>query len=72
MRVHEFRCDRRALHLVDEVAHLLQACEVRAFRVQCTLLVSAFRKRSDNELRHSTRMDLEVQVSGDWILPELK
>lgn len=64
-------CDGRPLHLVQNVPDLLQIFEVCTIGIKCALALGPSRKRVNNEFSSTARMNLEVESSGDRVLPEL-
>lgn len=66
------RCNGRPLHLVEKLPSLLQVCNVCAIGVQSAFPVGTSRQRGDDELSSAARMHLEVETSGDGVLPELQ
>jgi hypothetical protein len=64
-----FWCNRRSLHLVNDLSHLLQVFKMCAIRIESTFTLGASRKRVDEEFSNTTRVNLEVKTSGDGVLP---
>ena len=63
------RSDSRALHLVQQVPHLLEVFQMGAIRIEGALPLCAFGKRIDEKFRNSARVNLEVQVPCHRVLP---
>lgn len=61
----------RALHLVDNVPNFLEVLEVSSVGIQCTFAVSSGWQRVNDELLHTARVDLEMQVASYRVLPAL-
>ena len=71
MRVNERMGNRRPLHLVENIPHLLQVLEMSSVRVKGALTSGASRQRVDDKLLNTAGMNLEVQGAGYRVLPEL-
>ena len=71
MCVDERGCDSWALHLVEQVADLLEVGNRRAIGIQCAFSLCTFRERGDFDSGSARRMDLIMQKPRNWVLPEL-
>ena len=71
MRVNEGGSDRRPLHLIQDLANLLEVGDVRSVGVQGAFTRGTLGKRGDEELEGTAGMDLEVQSSSNGVLPQL-
>lgn len=65
------RCNTRALDLEQDVSHSPEIRDVRTVGVQSTLTVCASWERVDQQFVSDTGVDLEVQFSSHFVLPEL-
>lgn len=65
------RSDSWPLHLVEQPTNGTQICDVRAVRVERALSLGALRQRVNEELGCSARVHLEMEVTGDGVLPKL-
>jgi len=70
VRVDQAGCDGGSLHLVQNVTNLLQIFDVCTVGVKCAVALGSTRKRVDDEFSSAARMNLEVETSGDRVLPE--
>ena len=66
------RSNRRALHLVQQAANLLEILEVRTIWVETALAVRTGRQRIDEKFLSGARVNLEVKLASDRVLPRLK
>ena len=64
--------DRRSLHLVQKLPDFLQIRQASAVRIECPITLRTLREWVNQQLSHSAGMYLEVQVSGNRVLPYLR
>lgn len=65
------RCDGWSLHLVEKVADGLEVFDVCAVGVESAFARCAGGERFDDEFLGSAGVDLEGELCGDWVLPQL-
>jgi hypothetical protein len=71
MRIDKGRSNRRPLHLIQNIANFLKVGDVRSVGIQSALTRGALGEGVNEELESAAGVDLEVQGSGDWVLPQL-
>ena len=64
--------NRRALHLVQQSANLLEVLEVGTIWVESALAAYTGRQRIDEKFLSAARVNLEVKLASDRVLPRLK
>ena len=65
-------CNSGPLHLVQDATDLFEICNVSARWVECALAVDgALWKGVNEEFHRAARVDLEVQVARQGVLPDL-
>lgn len=66
------RCDSRALHLVQNIPYSSEVFDMCTIGIKhIASPVRAGRQWVDNELRNTARMNLEMELSSNRVLPQL-
>ena len=65
------RRDGRTLHLVQDVSHGAEVRDVRTVRIERTFALRTVRERGYEELLDAAGMHLEVEATGNRVLPQL-
>ena len=60
------------MHLVQQATNLLEVLEVRTIWVESAFAACTSRQRIDEKFLSAARMNLEVKLASDRVLPRLK
>lgn len=61
-----------SLHLIAQGTNFRQVCKMRTVRIKYSGWRNTLRKGIDIYFLHCTAVYLEMKISGDWVLPQLR